>query len=103
MGEPRGGLEAFPGHRGGVRRPRAHHEGWRTAVGREYEDIEETGLEASLLGCIFGIGHNSNGDLAAVGAAAERVSGTFILDETCVAPEQRADNDEAIAFVSLEA
>ena len=81
----------------------AHHEGWRTAVGREYEDIEETGLEASLLGCIFGIGHNSNGDLAAVGAAAERVSGTFILDETCVAPEQRADNDEAVTFVSLEA
>ena len=81
----------------------ARHEGWRQAVGREFEDIEETGLEATLLGYIFGVGHNSNGDLASIAAASERVSGTFILDETCVAPEERADNDEAAVFVSLEA
>ena len=81
----------------------ARHEGWRQAVGREFEDIEETGLEATLLGYIFGVGHNSNGDLASVAAASERVSGTFILDETCVAPEARADNDEAAVFVPLEA
>ena len=77
----------------------AHHEGGEPRSGASTRTSRRRGLEASLLGCIFGIGHNSNGDLAAVGAAAERVSGTFILDETCVAPEQRADNDEAIAFV----
>ena len=49
------------------------------------------------------MGHNSNGDLASIAAASERVSGTFILDETCVAREERADNDEAAVFVSLEA
>jgi mannitol 2-dehydrogenase len=85
----------------------AQHEGWRQAVAREFEDIAESGLEATLLGYIFGVGHNSNGDLAAadVGSGArlsERVSGTFILDEVC-APESAVPDvvDEAVAFVSL--
>jgi mannitol 2-dehydrogenase len=85
----------------------AQHEGWRQAVAREFEDIAESGLEATLLGYIFGVGHNSNGDLAAADVASgarlsERVSGTFILDEVC-APESSVPDvvDEAVAFVSL--
>jgi mannitol 2-dehydrogenase len=85
----------------------AQHEGWRQAVAREFEDIAESGLEATLLGYIFGVGHNSNGDLAAADVASgarlsERVSGTFILDEVC-APESAVPDvvDEAVAFVSL--
>ena len=81
----------------------ARHEGWRQAVGREFEDIEETGLEATLPRVHLRRGAQPNGDLASIAAASERVSGTFILDETCVAPEERADNDEAAVFVSLEA
>ena len=87
----------------------AQHEGWRQAVAREYEDIANSGVEATLLGYIFGVGHNSNGDLAAAGGEfssgarlSERVSGTFILDEVC-APESVVPDvvDEAVAFVSL--
>jgi len=85
----------------------AQHEGWRQAVAREFEDIAESGLEATLLGYIFGVGHNSNGDLAAADVSSgarlsERVSGTFILDEVC-APESAVPDvvDEAVAFVSL--
>ena len=85
----------------------AQHEGWRQAVAREFEDIAESGLEATLLGYIFGVGHNSNGDLASADVASgarlsERVSGTFILDEVC-APESSVPDvvDEAVAFVSL--
>jgi len=89
----------------------AQHEGWRQAVAREFEDIAESGLEATLLGYIFGVGHNSNGDLASGSGAgefssgarlSERVSGTFILDEVC-APESAVTDvvDEAVAFVSL--
>jgi mannitol 2-dehydrogenase len=90
----------------------AQHEGWRQAVSREFEDIAESGLEATLLGYIFGVGHNSNGDLASGSGAgeysssgarlSERVSGTFILDEVC-APESAVPDvvDEAVAFVSL--
>ena len=81
--------------------------GARQAVAREFEDIAESGLEATLLGYIFGVGHNSNGDLAAADVASgarlsERVSGTFILDEVC-APESAVPDvvDEAVAFVSL--
>ena len=89
----------------------AQHEGWRQAVSREFEDIAESGLEATLLGYIFGVGHNSNGDLASGSGAgefssgarlSERASGTFILDEVC-APESAVPDvvDEAVAFVSL--
>ena len=85
----------------------ARHEGWREAVKREFLDIDQTGLEATLLGAIFGVGHNSNADLSSLERARERASGTFALDETCVADtietdEWRAD-DEAAVFVSLEA
>lgn len=82
----------------------ARHEGWREAVKREFLDIDSAGLEATLLGAIFGVGHNSNADLSSLPS---RASGTFALDETCVADtietdEWRAD-DEAAVFVSLEA
>jgi len=85
----------------------ARHEGWREAVKREFLDIDQAGLEATLLGAIFGVGHNSNADLSSLERARERASGTFALDETCVADtiemdEWRAD-DEAAVFVSLEA
>ena len=85
----------------------ARHEGWREAVKREFLDIDQTGLEATLLGAIFGVGHNSNADLSSLERARERASGTFALDEMCVADtietdEWRAD-DEAAVFVSLEA
>ena len=87
----------------------ARHEGWREAVKREFADIDATGLEATLLGAIFGVGHNSNADLSSMGLerSRERASGTFALDETCVVDtheteEWRAD-DEAAVFVSLEA
>ena len=85
----------------------ARHEGWRDAVKREFLDIDSAGLEATLLGAIFGVGHNSNADLSSLERARERASGTFALDETCVADtietdEWRAD-DEAAVFVSLEA
>jgi mannitol 2-dehydrogenase len=78
-------------------------------VTREFEDISESGLEATLLGYIFGVGHNSNGDLlsheSAFGSGArlsERMSGSFALDDAC-APESDAPDvaDEAVAFVSL--
>tara|TARA_B110000977_G_scaffold34145_3_gene45555 strand:+ start:5497 stop:7182 length:1686 start_codon:yes stop_codon:yes gene_type:complete len=84
----------------------AQHEGWRQAVVREFEDIHSSGVEATLLGYIFGVGHNSNGDLEGqMGSGArlsERVSGTFILDEVC-APDAAVPDiaDEAVAFVSL--
>ena len=85
----------------------ARHEGWREAVKREFLDIDQAGLEATLLGAIFGVGHNSNADLSSLERARERASGTFALDEMCVADtietdEWRAD-DEAAVFVSLEA
>ena len=87
----------------------ARHEGWREAVKREFLDIDSAGLEATLLGAIFGVGHNSNADLSSLERARERASGTFdtIGSETCVADtietdEWRAD-DEAAVFVSLEA
>ena len=85
----------------------ARHEGWREAVKREFLDIDQAGLEATLLGAIFGVGHNSNADLSSLERVRERASGTFALDEMCVADtietdEWRAD-DEAAVFVSLEA
>jgi mannitol 2-dehydrogenase len=86
----------------------AQHEGWRQAVVREFEDIATSGVEATLLGYIFGVGHNSNGDLAQLGSngarLSERVSGTFILDEVCAHEDAAAApdiTDEAVAFVSL--
>lgn len=83
----------------------AQHEGWRSAVAQEYQDITESGLEATLLGYIFGPGHNSNGDLASMGRISEsRFSGTFALDEQlCALPIAEEGVDEAVAFVSLEA
>ena len=90
----------------------AQHEGWRSAVGREFEDIAETGLEAALLGYIFGTGHNSNGDLSNMDGGdsrrtSERVSGTFCLDETCAPIAEEAQTtiaeQQQVAFVHLEA
>ena len=44
----------------------ARHEGWREAVKRGFLDIDQAGLEATLLGAIFGVGHNSNADLSSL-------------------------------------
>jgi len=80
----------------------AQHEGFRSAVAREFDDIEQSGVEATLLGYIFGAGNNSNGDLANAHRDVSRVSGSFhALDEVCI-PEE-AQPDEAVAFVPLEA
>jgi mannitol 2-dehydrogenase len=95
-----GGLEAFLNIEE-VFGVLSQHDGWRSAVCREFEDITETGLEATLLGYIFGHGHNSNGELSTLAGRAERVSGNFVLDETCVPiAEERADD---VVFVPLEA
>ena len=50
----------------------ARPEGWRDAVKQEFLDIDSAGLEATLLGAIFGVGHNSNADLSSRRRARER-------------------------------
>ena len=78
------------------------------ARGRQagFLDIGQTGLEATLLGAIFDVDHNSNADLSSLerarGGRAGRLRWTGVLADTIETAECRAD-DGAAVFVSLEA